>query len=211
MPNISAADVLFFVRSVSQEPHLSYSEFMELLCTPEEMRAVAEGGIATPLGGTASAANGSAEPSDTRASSARTGSAIASSASPSAFSKAQLSARVVPRGEEELQRLLESRVAEERRVEAELETAEREQMEAARRHLEEQMLDADFSWLRQSKQARWRSALMSHSTPLGPTRPPLDPLDPLYPLPPSSYCHRGDDRGSHLLFNVLRSLMHLSL
>ena len=49
--------------------------------------------------------------------------------------------------------MLKDMISEEQRVEADLEKTERQQMERAKRFLQEQMLDSDFSWIKQTKKS----------------------------------------------------------
>ena len=57
--------------------------------------------------------------------------------------------------------MLKDMISEERRVEADLEKTERQQMERAKLFLQEQMLDSDFSWIKQTK----KSSAVGHSEP----------------------------------------------
>merc|ERR1712185_363299 len=47
IPDVTPADVLFFVHSISREDHISYANFMELLCPPEEAETLVLGATAT--------------------------------------------------------------------------------------------------------------------------------------------------------------------
>jgi hypothetical protein len=62
---------------------------------------------------------------------------------------------------QELEQMLKDMISEERRVEADLEKTERQQMERAKLFLQEQMLDSDFSWIKQTK----KSSAVGHSEP----------------------------------------------
>ena len=41
VPSVTPADILFFVRGISQEPQISYSQFMDILMQPEEEEQLA--------------------------------------------------------------------------------------------------------------------------------------------------------------------------
>ncbi|EOD40267.1 hypothetical protein EMIHUDRAFT_446781 [Emiliania huxleyi CCMP1516] len=129
---VTPEEVLFFVRSVSADDHVSYADFMELLCPPAEEEEgwqdlfaaeADEGGdeAAAPPGGGAPVAV-----------------------------KRQLS-RVTPKGGGELVRLAQQRDREEAEVEAEFRRQLRLIEDARAERDKEMVVSSDFSWLRKTR------------------------------------------------------------
>jgi len=129
IPDINAADILFFVRSITSKPHITYADFVEALCPPEELEGI-------NLLADAAAADGHGP----------------SSSSPTSTLDRQKS-KVAPKGEAELAALLESTIDDERRAEAVLEESEAKHVAEAQAKLEAALVDSDFGWLRQARRA----------------------------------------------------------
>ena len=103
VPGITPRDVLFFVRTIGHEPHLTYSEFIELLASPETNHDDVVALAAAPLD---MVPKGEAElQSDV-------------------IRRTQT--RVLPKGEAELQSLLSSQLTAERALETALVRTEAE-------------------------------------------------------------------------------------
>jgi len=108
VPGVTPRDVLFFVRAIGHEPHLTYSEFIELLASPETNPDDVVALAAAPLD---MAPMGEAElQSDV-------------------IRRTQT--RVIPKGEVELQSLLSSQLEAERALETALVRTEAELAEQA--------------------------------------------------------------------------------
>lgn len=151
VPSVTPADILFFVRGISKEGQISYSQFLDILMPPdeEEQLSLLEGAhlLADGAGAVGFTASDREEIPPKRQRS-----------------------RVPPKGEVELEEMRVAMICEEQRVEAALEKAEAQQVERAKQFLHEQMLDSDFLWIKQ---------VTSSSVPLGAimaprtTRPPV--------------------------------------
>ena len=163
IPGVLPAEVIFFVRSISQEPHISYAQFMDILVPPEEHEALmldggrsGEEAAAAALLADDGAANGDVDGGGgaivevARGGSGGGGGGGDGGGAVVPMPTRQRS-RVPPKGEALLEEMLAAQITREQSIEAELESTERAQIEAARAYLEQQMVDSDFSWMRQSK------------------------------------------------------------
>lgn len=124
IPDILPADILFFVRSITSKPHITYADFVEVLCPPEELEAI------NLAGG-----------EEVAAAAAAGGSGAGSSGLPTAERQ---KSKVQPKGERELQQLLDSTVAAEQRAESALEESEAKLVAEAQAKLEAALVDSDF-------------------------------------------------------------------
>ena len=160
VPDVTPADVLFFVRSISREDHISYANFMELLCAPDEAEALANGGNGGSTAGEESGGVGTPAAlmppaqeapasSDAAVAAAGGGASTALVISPPMLAKQR--SRVAPKGEEQLLALLKEHRTEEQRLQAELERLQKAQREEAKARLDALLVDSDFSWMVQSK------------------------------------------------------------
>ena len=125
VPNVTPADILFFVRGISREASVSYADFMALLCSPEEAEVANFGG--------AEGADG------------------ADDDGPPMVASGRQRSRVAPKGEAELQAMLHEQIMAERALDAELETQESSQLERSRRLAESQVVESSFGWMAKAK------------------------------------------------------------
>ena len=92
VPDVTPADVLFFVRSISTKGHITYADFIELLSPPE----LEEGGVEA---GTDTAA----EATSPSAAAAGGADGAANGGGPAPLSRQ--TSRITPKGEKELEEL----------------------------------------------------------------------------------------------------------
>eukprot|EP00966_Prymnesium_polylepis_P036823 854315-Prymnesium_polylepis.1 len=157
VPSVTPADILFFVRGISQEPQISYSQFMDILMPPEEEEQLALlEGIGTFAAATANGGEATAV--------VAVGGAGGEDDVPAPLVPKRQRSRVPPKGELELEQMLKDMIFEEQRVEADLEKMEKAQMERAKLFLQEQMLDSDFSWIKQTKKNAGMNPRTTHTS-----------------------------------------------
>jgi len=137
-------DVLFFVRGVTREAHLTFASFMQLLCPS------AEGGPSDTFSDSGAAADPSEEGVQGDAVAAHTHS---------------LSDLVVPpRGAGLLRVALERQLASERQTEERLEAVMAEQASQAAKCAQAECLSSDFGWLRATKGGGSPNPLMTRTS-----------------------------------------------
>ena len=122
VPGVEAKDVLFLVRCVSREPHISYGVFMDLFIQ-ESTTVDADEQMAM----------------------------LQSAERPTTNSVVEQQPVVVPKGETILPAMYEAAITEERMTDEGLEREMEAQAERARKFVEQQLLETDFNWMRQTR------------------------------------------------------------
>lgn len=164
---LSAQEVVTFVRSISPEPHISYGAFMELLSSPgqeseEEGREVEVVDLDTEgLSPCASMCSTAPQLQTTPVTPLQLQLLIEPLSSAEVQIRLNFAATSAPKPEdaahpEMLRQLWLKGVMDERALDAALETQMQEQAERARQFVETQLLESDFSWMRESRQQSGR-------------------------------------------------------
>ena len=153
LPSVATADVISLVRSLSQQPQLPYAAFIELLAPPDQLQHGNERGDSAELGAgaaTLEADGGLAllAPEGSSSSSSSSAAVCPTVTSPAGFQDASAAAAAQA---ESLEAAWTAGVLAERALDEQLEKQMEEQAEAARRLVEAQLLDSDFSWMRTCK------------------------------------------------------------